>query len=143
MENKIKKEVRLHADYDSFAGALKSKRYTRTNIDRLLLHVLCGLKKKWEIKPASDDPDDGAGREKYAYRDSELYARVLAFNPNGSRLLKKASEVCSIPIITNINKYEHLPDIVKYDIKSSDIYNLLAGKDLYECSDHVRKPFHI
>lgn len=120
MENKIKKEVRHHNDIDSFAEALKSKRFTRTAINRMLIHILTGLKK--------GIPE-------------EMYTKVLAFNENGSKLLKAASETSSLKIITNINKYDDLPEALEYDIRATDLYNLMTGADLYENSEYVMKPY--
>ena len=132
MENRIKKEIRMHADYESFADALKSKRYTRTKIDRLLLHVLAGLKKC-----------DCISSNMIGSKSVNLYTRVLAFNEKGAFLLKKSAEVSAIPVITNINKNAGFPEIAKYDIKAADLYNLLFGRDLYKYSDYVKRPFHV
>lgn len=132
MENRIKKEIRMHADYESFADALKSKRYTRTKIDRLLLHVLAGLKKC-----------DCISSNMIGSKSVDIYTRVLAFNEKGAFLLKKSAEVSAIPVITNINKNAGFPEIAKYDIKAADLYNLLFGRDLYKYSDYVKRPFHV
>ena len=123
MENRIKKEVRLHSDMDSFADALKSKRFTRTAINRMLIHILTGLKNPVPI--GSDS----------------LYTKVLAFNDNGSKLLKEASQHGELKIITNINKYDDLPSGLEYDIRATDLYNLMTSADLYENSEYVMKPY--
>ena len=41
--------------------------------------------------------------------------------------MKKAKEKAGIKILNNINKEEKLPELFKYDIMASDIYNLLPG----------------
>ena len=43
--NKIKKAIRNVSSYEALAEQLKSKRYTRTRIDRFLMHVLLDIKK--------------------------------------------------------------------------------------------------
>ena len=121
IENKIKKEVRNHKDYDSFAASLKSKRFTRSAIDRLMTRILVGMK----------ELPSGQG---------SLYTKVLAFNDKGSQVLKSARETSTIPIVTNMNKYDNLPECAKYDVVASDVYNLIVGKNLYEDSDYVMHP---
>ena len=124
IENKMKKEVRMHADLEAYASSLKSKRFTRTAIDRLLLHSLIGMTK-----------DDAAG--------AEPYARVLAMSPGGEKILAQARGVSSIPVVTNINKYADLPETSRFDVLAGDIYSILTAADMYENSDHVRRPFRI
>ena len=75
------------------------------------------------------------------------YSRILAINNNGTTLIKhiKKEALNSIPILTNINR-EVSNDaeewkLLKYDIMASDIYNLIAYKDIYINSDYVKKPF--
>jgi hypothetical protein len=71
------------------------------------------------------------------------YIRVLAANEKGSRYLKqvKKSEICKLPIITNINKdlqnCLEIQNTIEKDILASDIWNLAAGRDLYKYSDFV------
>ena len=124
IENKMKKEVRMHADLEAYASSLKSKRFTRTAIDRLLLHSLIGMTKDDALK-------------------AEPYARVLAMSPGGEKILAQARGVSSIPVVTNINKYADLPETSRFDVLAGDIYSILTAADMYENSDHVRRPFRI
>ena len=126
IENRIKREIRSHDSFDSFAGAIKSKRFTRTAIGRMMIHILAGLT---------------AGEENLT---PPLYARVLAFNENGAQLIKLAKKASEIPIITNINKAGITDPAVSssldQDILASDLYNMICGRDLYKYSDHVTMP---
>ncbi|MEG0157148.1 MAG: nucleotidyltransferase family protein, partial [Anaerovoracaceae bacterium] len=123
IENKMKKEIRRNKTVEEFAMALKSKRYTLTSINRLLMQTLLRLKQQdlWS-KP--------------------LYGRVLALSQQGGVLLRriKKEELATIPMITNINRQE-IPELMHYDILASDLYNLACGQDLYRRSDYVVKPF--
>jgi hypothetical protein len=71
------------------------------------------------------------------------YVRVLAANEKGSRYLKqvKKAELCSLPVITNINKdLQNQPEIrtvIEKDVLASDLYNLASGRSLYQYSDFV------
>ncbi|MEG0663325.1 MAG: nucleotidyltransferase family protein, partial [Anaerovoracaceae bacterium] len=123
IENKMKKEIRRNKTVEEFAMALKSKRYTLTSINRLLMQTLLRLKQQdlWS-KP--------------------LYGRVLALSQQGGVLLRriKKEELATIPMITNINRQE-IPELMHSDILASDLYNLACGQDLYRRSDYVVKPF--
>ena len=127
--NKMKANVRYWKNMDELIYDLKSKRYTRTRIARLLIMTLLG-----------------ASRE--TVKMAQNYIRVLALDEIGAKYLKeiKKSEGCKLPIITNINKEAGLfPGIAKTlekDILASDLYNLALGRDLYANSDYVKTPFH-
>ena len=124
--NKLKNSIRKVSSYEELIEELKSKRYTRTRIERFLIQVLL------DIKTVDDMPN---------------YIRVLAFNKKGSAYLKsiKKLEICKLPIITNINKeLEDYPEIevtIKKDILATDIYNLLTDRDLYKNSEYVVRPY--
>ena len=122
IENKIKKEIRMHSDLGSYAEALKSKRFTRTAIDRLLLHVAVGYTK-----------EDAAA--------AEPYARVLAMSGKGEKLLAQARKVAAVPVVTNVNRYDGLPGQARFDALASDLYNILRARDMYENSDRVARPY--
>ena len=66
------------------------------------------------------------------------YIRVLGFNKRGSKLIKKIKESDNLkmPVISNINREKAKG--IEIDIKASDIYNLICGKDLYAFSDYVK-----
>jgi len=44
---------------------------------------------------------------------------------------KKVKKESDVQIITNINKEEQLPELLKYDILAGDMYNIITGADLY------------
>lgn len=126
--NIMKNRLRYWKTYEDIIADLKSKRYTRTRIERVLVHTLLGIKRE-DILSASK------------------YIRVLAFDEKGSKYLKqiKKSEECPLPIITNINKdwgtFPEAHATLEKDILAADIYNLACGRDLYAYSEYVKKPF--
>lgn len=126
IENRIIKEVRKAGSYEDLTMAIKSKRYTMTAVSRLLNHILMGLKKE-DVKKA--------------FKEKSWYTRVLAFNDKGAKLLKEMKTESDVRVITNINKEESLPPMMKYDILASDVYNIITGRDLYKNSDFVVKPY--
>lgn len=129
-ENRLKNMIRYCADYETLVKMLKTKRYTRTRLQRILIHVLMNLTE-----------------EKFYIADrGGLYARILAFNDKGSEVIKQIKKSdADIKIITNVNKDtgKEAPEFpsVELDIKATDIYNLATRNDLYENSDFVKTPF--
>ena len=75
---KLMHEARRQPDLESIAAAVKSKRYTRTRIDRMLLCAFLGLTQADLDAPAP-------------------YARVLAFNDRGREILKIARKTGHFP----------------------------------------------
>ena len=65
--------VRGEADVESILTAVKSKRYTRTRLDRMLMCAYLGITKEMLEAPAP-------------------YVRVLAFNDRGREILRQARE---------------------------------------------------
>ncbi|MBP2635448.1 MAG: hypothetical protein H6Q72_1355 [Firmicutes bacterium] len=99
---------------------IKSKRYTLTRLQRIVIYALLGITKS-----------------KLAQFDElgPLYARILAFNDNGRKLVKEISQQAAIPAITKTaqyltsyqqrhNKLTFLQDMLSYDITATDTYVL-------------------
>ena len=128
--NIMKARVRYWKTYEDIVDDLKSKRYTRTRIERVLVHTLLGIKRE-DLLCASK------------------YIRVLAFDEKGSKYLKqvKKSGECKRPIITNINRdkdaFSEIQATLEKDILAADIYNLACRRDLYAHSEYVKKPVAI
>ena len=121
--NKLKKIIRKASSLEELAEGLKSKRYTRTRINRFLIHVLLDI----------------ASPEYYGN-----YIRVLSFSKAGASYLKEVKNrgLSEIPIITNINKERQndgkISAALEKDILAADLYNLASDRDMYENSDYVR-----
>lgn len=132
MENRLISAARFTNDIDSLIEESISKRYTGTRVRRMLVQTLVGLKRK-----------------DFNFVDEEkaMYGRILGFSEKGAGIIKniKNSDGCRIPIITNINKEILESDaqnmLLRYDLKATDIYNLIAGRSIYAYSDNVRRPY--
>ncbi len=100
---KLMHAVRQEASLDTIAAAVKSKRYTRTRIDRMLVCAFLGL--------TAADLDAPAP-----------YARVLAFNDRGREILKTARNTENFPNIGEKtgNLYEILEN------RCDSLYGLFA-----------------
>ena len=94
---------RTLTDLEQIAAGVKSKRYTRTRIDRMILCAFLGLTEDMLASPAP-------------------YARVLAFNDTGRKILKQARQTGSYPNIGEklAHPYEALEN------RSDDLYGLFA-----------------
>lgn len=109
IENKLKKVINEAKDLNDLILKVKSKRYSYNKIQRMLLHIVCKVKKQ----------------------DNDLnikYIRVLGFSLNGKKILKEIKNDIKVPIITKYKKeYNHL---FKMDIKASAVYSLLTNYDI-------------
>lgn len=136
IQNKIIKNIRSAKDLDDLIDKVKTKRYTWTGINRLLAQTLIGFT-----------------ADEFQSINGTRYGRILAFNDNGAKLLRKIkkTECAKMPILTNINRdLAQQPDSdeairlsLAKDVLASDLYNLAFGKDMYENSDFVMKPAYV
>ena len=120
IENKIYANIFKCNTLDELISSTKSKRYTLTKIKRTLNNILLGIEKEDVMKTKN--------------LCKVPYIRVLAFNDKGREIIKKIKDCSDIEIITKFSKVDHIDDpifntLIKYDIKSSNIYNLIYYKN--------------
>jgi predicted nucleotidyltransferase len=72
-------------DADELIGRIKTKRYTRTRLQRALTAVLLGIRKD-DWNPA-------------ALQDGLAYIRVLGFTPKGQELLRRMRKTAKLPVL--------------------------------------------
>lgn len=115
LENKIKKASDTCNNLADLTNMIKSKRYTMTRINRILLYVLLNITKK--------DIED-------SYKVLP-YIRVLGVNQKGKELLSKLSKANKkLNIITSpkkfldTNKNKTLKNMLEKDMFASNIYTL-------------------
>lgn len=119
LENRLKRQIRKCSSLEELVETVSSKRYPKTRVRRILCQSAVGL----------------------GSFDDDYYARVLAASEKGTGLLRQIKKTSEIPVITNINKLEKKPSLLKYDILASDLYNLITGGDLYKGCDYVARPY--
>src|SRR5699024_5155955 len=88
LENRFKQYIKDANSFESFLTLIKTKRYTWTRLQRLLLYVLMQFSKK-DI-------------EKNLKRAPEI--RVLGFNNKGQRYLREQKQQLQSPLISNVNQ---------------------------------------
>jgi len=105
---------------DELWSELKSRRYSRTRLQRAVVHSLLATR-----------------REDIAAWDEcgPLYARVLAFNDRGRRLLRSVARMASVPVVTKLTHFlrsretggAELPSLqamLALDAAATDVYCL-------------------
>ena len=99
---------------------VKTKRFTQTKIQRILIHILLGMTKT-EFENIQ--------------KNNYMYIRVLGMNSKGKELLKKISTTCNIPVISSLKKYIDTygsNPLLEKDILSSNIYYEKYNIDMTE-----------
>ncbi len=102
IENLLKQNAVRHDDYEDFIEASLSRRYTRSRIQRILLHIANHVTKN-EVAGIPEYPD---------------YVRVLGFDEKGRQLLKKLKEDVNI-----VTLFKNIPEPYKQiEWKTSLLY---------------------
>lgn len=114
IENRLKKYAESCTSSEELIEAVKTKRYTRTYIQRMLCHLLLDIRKS-DIALFKD-------------LNCPAYIRILAFNEKGTHLIKEIKKRSDYPIISKVADFKcHDKRIAKmfaYDIQATGIYNL-------------------
>ena len=111
IENLMKANAVKYSDYDDFMNACISRRYTRSRIQRILIHLAAHItKKEVEGLPQTD------------------HIRVLGFNEKGRKLLSEIKE--DVDIVT---LFKNIPEPFKQiEYKSDLLYaSMLKDPDAY------------
>lgn len=130
LEVSIKNAAESCNKLDDLINIIKSKRFTQTRIQRILLYALLGIdKKKMDVA-----------------RKISPYVRVLGLNNKGKQLL---SEIVrnnpKINIITSVKKYmdnvgnKNLKEMLQTDIFATNIYTLGYESDSWANLDYTNK----
>ncbi len=107
IENRLKKKVYECNSYKEFIDSIKTKRYTYNKINRMMIHILIGLRKEDNIKELD-------------------YIKILGMSRYGQKYLNNIKD--SLLIKTQINK-ESI--IYKYELIASSIYDILCNTNTY------------
>lgn len=128
LENSIKNAANSCNTLDEFMNIIKTKRYTATRIQRILVYALLGITK-------SDMKD--------SFKTSP-YIRVLGFNNKGKDLISVLSHSNpNLNIITSVKKYidsnpnKNLLSMLNTDINATNVYTLGYEKDSWANLDYT------
>jgi predicted nucleotidyltransferase len=118
LENRIKSAAQKTTSWSDLIDKIKTKRFTRTRIQRILAHVLLDLKK--------------TDLESFDQAGGPLYFRILGFNQPGKELLHQIKTRGDLPLISKVAnhfKSDYQPQnllqkMLSYDLQANNIYNL-------------------
>ncbi len=130
LENTIKNAANSCNTLAELINIIKSKRYTQTRIQRILLYILLNITKK----------------DMYISRKTVPYARILGYSPKGKELISEIYNANpKITLITSVknffdssnNKtYKHM---LSKDILATNIYTLAYKNDSVANLDYTKK----
>ncbi|BCB03243.1 nucleotidyltransferase [Bacillus sp. KH172YL63] len=115
IENRMKQCAKTSVSFEDFMMKLKTKRYTWTRLQRMLLHVLTNTKKD-EMRSRHDAP---------------RYIRLLGMNSAGREYLGHQKKHLPLPMISKLSGADQ--EDIKLDVRGAEIY-ALGLKDV-----HARK----
>lgn len=130
LENSIKQAANSCNNLEDLINSIKSKRYTRSRIQRILLYSILNITKKdiqdsYKVKP---------------------YIRVLGVSQKGKILLSQISNPRSkYPVVTSVKKFmdnnnnKILKNMMEKDIFASNIYTLGYEYDSKSNLDYTKK----
>lgn len=118
LENKLIKSAQIAKNYSEFLNLMVSRRYQKSRIKRLLLYFLLDLT-----------------AEKISEIENADYARILAFNKCGQKILKKIRSNSDLPIINKVSQHICGEELYKQKLK----IDILAGNLRGILFDNPRK----
>lgn len=115
LENAIKAAANNCNNLSDLISSIKSKRYTQTRIQRILIYALLGINKRVMDMSKKTAP----------------YIRILGFNQNGRKLLSEITMKNSkINMVTSVKKYidqnknKQLSEMLNIDIFATNVYTM-------------------
>lgn len=130
LENSLKNAADSCNTLKDLINIVKTKRFTQTRIQRILLYCLLGITKK----------------QMETSRKVIPYARVLGFNNKGKELISEMMKLNpKLNIVTSVKKYidtvanKNLKEMLDIDILATNIYTLGYFADSYSNLDYTNK----
>ncbi len=134
LENKIKSAANISNNLEELINNIKSKRYTQTRIQRILLYALLNITEKDILASKKTTP----------------YIRVLGFNKNGKKMISAISKANpKLNIIVSVKKFMEncnnttLRNMMLKDIFSTNVYTLGFEKEPLANLDYTHKVIEI
>ena len=130
LENSIKNAADSCNTLEELINIVKTKRFTQTRIQRILLYALLGIDKKQMETSKKVVP----------------YVRILGFNNKGKELISEMMKLNpKLNVITSVKKYivsvanKNLKEMLEKDILATNIYTLGYYADSYSNLDYTNK----
>ncbi len=130
LESSIKNAADSCNNLNDLINIVKTKRFTQTRIQRVLLYSLMGITKKQMDTSKRITP----------------YVRVLGFNNKGKKLISEMMKLNpKLNVVTSVKRYmdtvanRNLKDMLETDILATNIYTLGYYADSYSNLDYTNK----
>ncbi|HLR91640.1 MAG TPA: nucleotidyltransferase [Atopostipes sp.] len=120
LEYRLKDQIIEATSFEDFINRIKTKRYTRTRLQRLLTYVLLSFSKEEMEKSLDKRPA----------------IRVLGFNKKGQAYLSEQKHALHTPLVSNVN--QKTKEWLNFDILAGEIYAL--GHENIPNQDFKRHP---
>lgn len=108
IENLLKEKILIVDNMEELVTSLTSKRYTRSRIQRMLIHILMNNHKNEIIKAMDID-----------------YIRILKMNERGQAYLNKIKKSCEYKLITNFSSHHH--PALEIEFKATKLLSCLSN----------------
>jgi predicted nucleotidyltransferase len=123
LEHRIVRATKDSHSLSELIDNIKTKRYTRTRIQRVLTYIFLGYNKTM----ANHFDDTGPG-----------YIRILGMSEKGRGLVRKMKKAASLPVITRVAPFiktgAAAREMLNLDISATDIYTLLYPQANQRCT---------
>ena len=134
LANRIKQQGEKYNDIRALIDKISTKRYPKTRIQRILMHLLNDLNKN---------------TIKELYKAQAPYIRILGSNKKGFEILREIKEKSDIPIINRFSDYKKynnpvIDKFIYYEEKATDIYFMGLNLDIplvkmdYKTSQYIK-----
>lgn len=130
LENAIKNAADSCNNIIDLVNMIKSKRYTQTRIQRILVYALLGINKKIMENSKKLVP----------------YARILGYSEKGKKLISEImKQNPKLNLITSVKKYletsknKNLKELLQLDIYATNVYTLGYERDSLANLDYTNK----
>lgn len=130
LENSIKNAADSCNTLEELINIVKTKRFTQTRIQRILIYSLLGITKKQMETSKKITP----------------YVRVLGFDNKGKELISEMMNINpKLNVVTSVKKYidtvasKNLKEMIETDILATNVYTLGYYSDSYANLDYTNK----
>ena len=118
LENRFMQNLRKYDKIHDIIKAVKTKRYTYTRLQRIIIKTILNIKNKKMTA--------------YENLDGPRYIRVLGFRRQSANILSELVKHAKLPVITHNKTINQLHgtalEMLKDEYLASDIYNLVLGE---------------
>ncbi len=130
LDSSLKNAANSCNTLEDLINIVKTKRFTQTRIQRILIYALLGIDKKQMATSKKVEP----------------YVRVLGFNNKGKDMISEISRINpKLNIVTSVKKYmdevsnKNLKEMLQKDILATNIYTIGYEMDSWSNLDYTNK----